>query len=129
VLVAEVAAAGKTVFFSSHILPDVEGVADHVGILRDGRLVVSEELDTLKQRHASVRLGYTELPSDDALAALRRVPGVVRVERDGRSARARVDGDVAAVVAAFQSSMPAPATVDTSYLSLDDIFLHYMAEA
>ena len=129
VLVAEVAAAGKTVFFSSHILPDVEGVADHIGILRDGRLVVSEELDTLKQRHAHVRLGYTEPPSDDALAALRRVPGVVRVERDGRSVRARVDGDVAAVVAAFQSTMPTPATVDTSYLSLDDIFLHYMSEA
>jgi hypothetical protein len=86
-------------------------------------------VDTLKQRHAHVRLGYTELPSDDALAALRRVPGVVRMERDGRSVRARVDGDVAAVVAAFQSTMPTPATVDTSYLSLDDIFLHYMSEA
>jgi len=128
-LVAEARGAGATIFFSSHILPDVEGVADHVGILRDGRLVVSEDLDTLKQRHAHVRLGYTGLPSDDALAGLRRVPGVVRVERDGRSVRARVDGDVAAVVAAFQSSMPTPATVDTSYLSLDDIFLHYMAEA
>jgi ABC-2 type transport system ATP-binding protein len=44
-LVGEVAAAGKTVFFSSHILPDVEAVADTVGSLRAGRLLVSDELD------------------------------------------------------------------------------------
>src|SRR5258708_12188204 len=83
VLVSEVAAAGKTVFFSSHILPDVGGVAHHLGILRDGRLVSPHDLDPLKQRHAHVRLGYTGLPSDDALAGLRRVPGVVRVKCDG----------------------------------------------
>jgi ABC-2 type transport system ATP-binding protein len=123
-LVGEVAAAGKTVFFSSHILPDVEAVADTVGILCAGRLLVSDELDALKERHALVRLGYTEPLSEEAHVALRRMPGVVAVEREGRSARVRVHGDVAATVAALQA-VAAPASIDTTRLGLDDIFLFY----
>ena len=127
-LVGEVAAAGKTVFFSSHILPDVEAVADTVGILRAGRLLVSEELDALKERHALVRLSYAEPLSEEAYAALRRIPGVVVVEREGRSARVRVNGDVATTVAALQA-VATPANVDTTRLSLDDIFLFYAQPA
>ncbi|MGZ3602217.1 MAG: ABC transporter ATP-binding protein [Ktedonobacterales bacterium] len=128
VLVGEVAAAGKTVFFSSHILSDVEAVADHVGILRAGRLLVSDELDVLKQHNADVRLAYAEPPTDETMAALRGVPGVRRVLREGRGVRMYVQGDVAAAVAALRALSPAPAAVDTSYLSLDDIFLSYMQE-
>ena len=41
---------GKTVFFSSHILPDVERVADWIGIIEKGSLLVSNETDVLKDR-------------------------------------------------------------------------------
>ncbi len=46
---------GRTVFFSSHILSDVERVADHVGILANGSLRLSEPLDTLKESIKQVR--------------------------------------------------------------------------
>ncbi len=87
VLMADAAAAGKTIFFSSHVLTDVETIADSVGILRAGQLMVSGEIDALKQLHGLVRLSYSEPPTDDVLTALRRVPGVGLVEREGRSAR------------------------------------------
>ena len=41
---------GKTVFLSSHILPEVERVCDRVGILRDGLLVDVENIDALKTK-------------------------------------------------------------------------------
>lgn len=41
---------GKTVFLSSHILPEVERVCDRVGILRDGLLVAVENIDALKTK-------------------------------------------------------------------------------
>lgn len=41
---------GTTVFFSSHVLGEVQRVCDRVGILRDGRLVTLEEIDSLLQR-------------------------------------------------------------------------------
>ncbi len=49
-LIAEVKAAGRTVFLSSHILPEVERVCDRVGIIREGRLVAVETVEALKAR-------------------------------------------------------------------------------
>ncbi len=45
----------RTVFFSTHILSDVERVADEVGILAQGKLRVSESLDSLKETVKRVR--------------------------------------------------------------------------
>ncbi len=127
VLMADAAAAGKTIFFSSHVLTDVEAVADSIGILRAGKLMVSGEIDALKQQHALVHLSFVEPPGDEVAQALQRTPGVVRVEREGRSARVRVVGDVPATVAALRT-ISHPATVETDGLSLDDIFLYYAQE-
>jgi ABC-2 type transport system ATP-binding protein len=126
-LMGDAAAAGKTIFFSSHVLSDVESVVDSIAILRAGKLMVSKELDALKQQHGQVRLSYSEPPSDEVLAALRRVPDVGQVEREGRSVRVQIHGDVAATVAALQT-VATPSTVDTTSLSLDDIFLYYAQE-
>ena len=49
-MVREVRASGRTVFMSSHVLAEVEHVADRVGILRAGRLVAVEDIEVLRQR-------------------------------------------------------------------------------
>jgi len=46
---------GKTVLLSSHLLSDVERVADEIGIMTDGRLALSEPLDRLKETVRKVR--------------------------------------------------------------------------
>ena len=46
-IIEEVKAEGRTVFFSSHNLAEVERVCDRVGIIRGGRLVAEETTDTL----------------------------------------------------------------------------------
>ncbi len=46
----EVNKAGTTIFISSHILPEVERVCDRVAIIRDGKLVLTEEINTLKNK-------------------------------------------------------------------------------
>ena len=48
-MVAEVKAEGRTVFLSSHILPEVERTCDRVGIIRNGKLVVVENILSLKE--------------------------------------------------------------------------------
>ena len=49
-IVSEVKDEGRTVFLSSHILPEVEHVCDRVGILREGKLVTVEKIEALKSR-------------------------------------------------------------------------------
>jgi len=49
-MVAEVKAEGRTVFLSSHILPEVERTCDRVAIIREGKLIAVETIATLKER-------------------------------------------------------------------------------
>lgn len=50
-IVRTVADEGRTVLFSSHLLEEVERVADHVALVHNGRIVMSDALDQIKQSH------------------------------------------------------------------------------
>lgn len=107
---------GPTVFLSSHILSDIERVADQVGILAQGRLKVSEPLDALKESVKLVR--FFNARSE---AALPPVPGALRVTRSNREAvvvlRSRDEGLPARVAEAWR------AEYEVQGLSLEDIFV------
>ncbi len=64
-LIGELADRGTTVFLTTHELAAVEGIADRVGILRDGRLLVDEDLESLRARFR--RLRFTRPNDGDAL--------------------------------------------------------------
>lgn len=49
-LIGEAAEQGQTVFMSSHVLSEVQAIADRVGIIRDGRLAAVEDVETLRAR-------------------------------------------------------------------------------
>ncbi len=51
-LVGDLADRGTTVLVTTHDLTGIEGIADRVGILKEGRLVVDDETEALKERHA-----------------------------------------------------------------------------
>ena len=72
---------GRAVLFSSHILPDVERIADRVGILHGGRLIVDATIDDLKRRVQRRLARGLEDPGEIE----RRVPGLLRScsTRDG----------------------------------------------
>lgn len=50
-MVAEAKQAGRTVLFSSHVLPEVEQVCDRVGILKSGKLVHLQAMSDLREQH------------------------------------------------------------------------------
>ncbi len=56
-LVGHIADRGTTTFITTHDLAGIEGIASHVGILRDGRLVVNDDLEAVKATFRHVRLG------------------------------------------------------------------------
>ncbi|GAA1033050.1 ABC transporter ATP-binding protein [Virgisporangium ochraceum] len=97
-MVGEAAARGATVFMSSHVLTEVEAVADRVAIIRDGRLVA---LDTFAALRASavrrVDLTFTE-PVDPAEFA--GLPGVTDLHADGASLRCHLTGSPDALLRA-----------------------------
>ncbi len=126
VLVGEVAASGRTVFFSTHLLTDIEAVADSVGIIKDGRLLVSGEIDELRKSHKVFRITYADAPPDDEIESLRNIPGATSVEREGRGVRVKVRGDVELVEKKLRERRHEIRDIDTFGLDLEDIFLGYV---
>ena len=95
----EVAAEGRTVFLSSHVLSEVERVADRVGVIRAGHLVALEEITALQQR-ATRRLEVELADSVDA-AGFARLPNVREAQAEGRRLQLVVEGSLDAVVKAL----------------------------
>lgn len=63
-LIVDLADRGTTVFLTSHDLAGVEGIADRVGVLNQGKLLLNEEMEVLKQRFRRLRLPSGEQAPD-----------------------------------------------------------------
>lgn len=71
-LILELNKEGRTIFFSSHVIPDVEAICDRVAVIRDGRLVESGTLSELRMKKAS-GVEITIARTAEAEAALKKV--------------------------------------------------------
>ena len=119
----DVAAAGRTVFLSSHQIAEVERVADVVAILKKGQIQVVERLDTLKSDHREVTLtlsnGATGPPG---------LPGkVVRQVQQDRQCRALIRSVNDEQLEALRSEASV-GEIEVRIPSLEEIFVGYMCE-
>ncbi len=97
-LLGELANMGKTIFFSSHILADVEDVCSHIGIVEAGELIIQGSIDELKlQLMANREIVITVMKHEHAEAVASLVSDISNVDaaeiitpKNGR-ARVRVD--------------------------------------
>jgi ABC-2 type transport system ATP-binding protein len=80
-LLRELAAAGHTVFFSSHTLSEVQNLCDRVAIVRRGKVIANERLETLRRRaQRTVEL----VLADDAAAERLELPSFLKLVRRDR---------------------------------------------
>jgi ABC-2 type transport system ATP-binding protein len=120
----------RTVIFSSHILADVQRVADHVGILRDGRLVYQgtarDLIDTYLSPRWLIRIAGDAEPVAAAMARAGWVtsvasagPDVIRVDAISMEAGERGIPAVLAACGARQVSCePDAADLESAFLAL-----------
>jgi len=109
----------RTVFFSSHILSDIERVADWVGILKDGRLLIQSEVDKLKLRMRKVIAKFGAEPPRELTFG-----EPLSVRKDGTT--------LEAVFSQYKDDIPeklkgmGATAVEVIDLSLDDIFVEHL---
>ncbi len=86
---------GKTVLVSSHILTELADMCDAIGIMREGRLVVSGRIDDLVQRMQPKRIIEIDCPEGAPAAAsmLGSRPGVISVNTEGQTVFVEFEGD------------------------------------
>jgi len=116
-LVLDVVSDGEhTVVISTHIVSDLERVADRISILRGGSIVYDDELDALKDRVKRLRVvAASPLPADLG------VPGTLRAEVNGGEAVLSVLSVNGGVARDLEERFDA--TVQVQDLNLEDIFV------
>ncbi len=123
-MVREANNAGTTIFLSSHILHEVEQLADRVGIIREGRLVTVEEITSLKSR--AVRKFEIEFAGQAPAEDFARLDGVRNIQVQGNLLRCDVAGNLDALIKT--AARHTVVNVKTHEPNLEDIFLAYYGE-
>jgi len=97
-LLVELAKMGKTIFFSTHILADVNEICTHIGILEAGEVIAQGSMEEMRAKLQPHREITVTLKDQDAVEAVKAtvsnitgVVGVTELEPKGGRARVRID--------------------------------------
>lgn len=122
-VIRTIAAEGRTVLFSSHLLEEVEQVADHVIMIHDGKIVLSSPLQAIMQSHRqlTVRLENT------SASKLPFVAGVLQWDKHGDEWMAianRTSGEMQQAISAAGGTIVAERAA-----TLDEIFVAHVGSS
>lgn len=122
---------GATVFFSSHILGQVEAVCDRVGILREGRIVAVDTVEGLREAvgtGSTLHITVDSLP-DGALDAVETVDGVTSTAADGTALTVVCEDDAKTkVLTTLENEGASVADFETEEASLEELFMAYTGD-
>jgi len=118
-IVSAIQEEGRTVFFSTHILNELERVAGSIAIIDRGRLKVAGEIDSLKSTVKSVRLTFENTPPDI------RVEGLLRTQSNGRDLFVTLTDFSEEKLGRLKQEYK-PANLEVHSLSLDEIFEEFV---
>ncbi len=115
-IIRTIADEGRTVVFSSHLLDEVERVADYVAIIHQGKIMLTGTMDALKQSHCRLTVRFNQ-----AMLQPPRLAGALTSDGAGSEWTYVCDGDVATLKR--QAEALGASLVEESSVSLDEIFV------
>ena len=118
-LIREENARGVTVFFSSHILGEVQRLCTRVGIIREGRIVEISNIRALQQNNYK----KVRVTADGLNPAAFELPGVTNAQTDNGTVNFFFKGDINAVLQKISGLRVADVTIEEP--TLEEIFMHY----
>jgi len=119
---------GATVFFSSHVLGQVEAVCDRVGILYEGELVTEDSIEGLRDASESEEtlILTVDDATDDDLDPVRRLDGVSGAAVDGSMVTVSCEsGAKTDVISTLSGAGIEIRDIETESTSLEELFLSY----
>lgn len=118
-LIRQENARGVTVFFSSHILGEVQRLCTRVGIIREGKVVEISNIRTLQQNNYK-KVGVTaEILDPDCF----NLPGITNLQKENGTTHFFFKGDINTVLKAISGIQVTDVTIEEP--TLEEIFMHY----
>ena len=112
-------ARGVTVFFSSHILGEVQRMCNRVGIIREGKIAEISDIRTLQQNNYK----KVRVMAEGLEAAAFDLPGVTNVQTEDGTVSFFFKGDINAVLQKISANPVSDVTIEEP--TLEEIFMHY----
>lgn len=119
----DLAAAGRTVLISSHSIAELERASTHVGLLRDGRMILSATLDELRKKVRRISLRFAHTPPDPT-----GLGTVLERNGTGRFWQALIQDPNGGAVAALKAS-PGVSDFEDVAVSLEEVYAALMARS
>ena len=105
----------RTVFISTHLISEFEGLIDQFTIIEEGRELLTMEADAARERFKKIRARFAQpLPMLD-------LPGALHVKQNGRELEVLVNGSSEELVAKLKAHQPDDLQIEA--LSLEEIFV------
>jgi ABC-2 type transport system ATP-binding protein len=120
---------GKTVFFSSHVLTDVEAMCDRVAILNRGRLIECGQLSEILKSRTSELEAVVSGVNEVALAELRALAVSVTPTPEGACVRLRNDRELEWLLSIVHRAGGRLVSVSQARESLEDLFVREVGES
>lgn len=118
-LIREENARGVTVFFSSHILGEVQRLCNRVGIIREGKIVEISNIKTLQQNnYKKISVSAARMRADCF-----ELPGVTNLQAENGSVNFFFKGDINSVLHALNDLQVTDLSIEEP--TLEEIFMHY----
>lgn len=118
-IIGEIANWGTTVFFSSHILSEVERIADTVAIIKSGKIALQRQMDDIKLNEKVIRVVFQREINQEKLL----LKGVKEISRQGKGYIIKVAENFDEVYRVI-TEIP-HFTVEILERNLEDIFMEY----
>jgi ABC-2 type transport system ATP-binding protein len=119
----DLAAGGRTVLISSHSIAELERACTHVGLLRDGKMILSSTLDDLRKTVRRISLRFADRPPDPA-----GLGTVLERNGTGRFWQVLLQDPDPGAVAALRGS-PGVSDFEDTAVTLEEVYAALMARA
>lgn len=119
-IIQEILEAGTTILFSSHMVHELEGIIDHLGILHHGRLILQDNFEAAKNKAKKIRLIF-----DGSVPDNMELKGILTKRVNGKSCDLAVypwDEEKRCKLEAFH-----PKRMEVESMTLEEIFIHFVS--
>jgi ABC-2 type transport system ATP-binding protein len=112
---------GMTIFFSSHILNEIQMLCKRVAIIKEGRIIQLEDIENLRKKQLKkVSVGFADIDSSNTFM----MPGIVNLTKPGaNSISFMYSGEIHELVTFLSGKTITDLTIEEP--SLEEIFMHY----
>lgn len=119
-IVEQVLETGQTVFFSTHQLWEAERIADIIGIINHGNLVLQRPMDEIKENQKKINITLKEpLPE-----SFKKMPGVLNIQQQGQGYIISINDNASTIINTLNQM--SPVTLDIINETMEDVFLEYV---